>query len=224
MIIGCLALGATFAAPGFASLVVASGAGPLPGSAQDLTAYDGVTEVVGTLDFPLGVDMFKINISAPANFFAYTIFTGAFGVPDPELFLFDANGLGVLMNDDVTGGDTQSCLPSMGSLNACPANRGNLGPLSMGIYYLAITRSANSPLSNSGYIFSPLLSTDVVGPDLTSGGGDPIVGWDNGVNTSPNFDLTQFDLVISDTPEPVTSSLIAGAGLALLLYRKRRAR
>lgn len=224
MIIGCLALGATFRAPGFAALVVASGAGPLPGSAQDLTAYDGVTEVVGALDFPLGVDMFKINISFPPSFFAYTIFTGAFGVPDPELFLFDANGFGVLMNDDATGSDTQACLPSVGGLNACPAYRGNLGPLSKGIYYLAITRSANFPLSNSGYIFSPLLSTDVVGPDLTSGGGDPIVGWDNGVNTSPNFDQVNFDLVISDAPEPVTSALVAGSGLALLLYGKRRAR
>jgi hypothetical protein len=169
--------------------------------------------------------MFKINIVYPSEFAAFTVNTGAFGVPDPELFLFDSNGLGVLANDDTTPSNTQSCLPApTPQVNPCPLLRGNLGPVTSGIYYLAITRSANSPLSNSGFIFSPTLSTDVVGPDLTMGGGGPITGWDGGVNSSPNFDLINFDIAIVDSPEPDMGVLTVCAGLAFVLLFSRKSR
>ena len=216
-----LSFGVTLILPGFADTIVANGAGSLPGSAQDLSSDSSLTQIDGTLDFPYGVDMFKIDILNPLNFSAFTVSTGAFGVPDPELFLFNANGLGVYENDDATAGDTQSCLPSAGSTNPCPSSRGGSGPLTPGIYYLAITRSENSPLSNSGYIFSPLQSTDVVGPDLTSGGGDPVIGWDNGVFTGPNFDLTQFDIQINDAPEPATWPLLTSSFIAFVLFRRK---
>jgi hypothetical protein len=224
MIAGLLLAGAMFAVPGSANVVLASGAGSLPATAQDLSGDTSLNGIVGTLAFPDGVDMFKINILYPLEFAAYTINTGALGVPDPELFLFDANGLGVLANDDTTPANTQSCLPASSSqVNPCPSSRGGLGPLTSGIYYLAITRAENSPLSNSGYIFSPVLSTDVVGPDLTMGGAAPITGWDGGVNTSPNFDLTQFDIAIVDLPEPDLGPLTVAAGLALVIFcRKSR--
>jgi hypothetical protein len=210
-------LATALAVPGFATLVAASGAGPLPASAQDLTGI-GVTEIVGTLSDPLAVDMFAINILYPTGFSAYTVGSNPFSIPDPELFLFDASGLGVLMNDDVTFSDTQACLPSLASTNPCPNLRDvALGPLAAGTYYLAITRSENMPLSNSGYIFSPVLSTDVVGPDPTQGGGNPIVGWDGGVFTSPNYDLNAFDIVIQDTPEPALGWITACACAAFLL-------
>lgn len=213
------------AVPGFAALVTASGAGPLPASAQDLTGVVGLSEIVGTLTDPLAVDMFAIHIFYPTGFSALTVAGSAFSIPDPELFVFDSGGNGVLMNDDVSFSDTQSCLPSLGSSNPCPSPRAaTLGPVMPGTYYLAITRSENLPLSNTGYIFSPLLSTDVVGPDLTQGGGSPITGWDGGVNTSPNFDLNAFDILIQDTPEPAMAWItsFAFAGL-LFLRRKRRA-
>ncbi len=136
------------------------------------------------------------------------------------MFLFNASGLGVYENDDISGSDTQACLPSAYSvINPCPSSRGALGPLTAGIYYLAITRSENSPLSSSGYIFSPILSTDVVGPDLTMGGGDPVIGWDGGVDTSPDFDLIYYDIQISDTPEPATWPLTVAVFGALVLFR-----
>jgi hypothetical protein len=221
---GLFLAGAMFAVPGSANVVVASGAGSLPATAQDLSADASLSGILGTLAFPDGVDMFKINVLYPLEFAAYTVNAGALGVPDPELFLFNANGLGVLANDDTTPANTQSCLPAPDpQANPCPSSRGSLGPLTSGIYYLAITRSANSPLSNSGYIFSPVLSTDVVGPDLTMGGADPIAGWDGGVNTSPNFDLTQFHIVIVDLPEPDLGPLTVAAALALVIFcRKSR--
>lgn len=216
------------ALPAFANVVTATGngSGTLPAFAQDLTAIPDLTEIVGTLDFlsgnfPNGVDIFAINIPNPHNFAAYTVDAGAFGIPDPELFLFDSTGLGVLTNDDISGGNTQACLPSLIAANPCPAPRPpGLGPLTPGVYYLAITRSANNPLSNSGYMFSPLLSTDVVGPDPTSGGLDPIVGWDNGVASSPDFDLVNYDIVLQFTPEPAVG-LFTAAGLGILIFRRR---
>src|SRR5580693_4094718 len=75
------------------------------------------------------------------------------------------SGQGVYENDDATGPNTLSCLPSAGAGNPCSSSRNGLGPLSPGIYYLAITRSANLPMSISGYIFSfGTFSTDVLGP------------------------------------------------------------
>lgn len=165
--------------------------------------------------------MFKIYLNAP-YFSALTILPVAHGVPDPELFLFDASGNGVQMNDDTTFSDTQSCLPSAVPGNPCPSSRNGVGPGSgdSGFYYLAITRSFNMAIdAMSNALFAPVLSTDVAGP--VSIPPDPIAGWDNNVNTSPNFDEINYDIVLQGTiPEPATWMLTAGAGLALVLLRR----
>ena len=147
-----LSLGLTLILPGLADTIVANGAGSLPGTAEDLSSDASLTEIDGILAFPDGVDMFKIDISNPLNFAAFTVSVGAFGVPDPELFLFDASGLGVYENDDASASNTQSCLPSADAINPCASSRGGSGPVTPGIYYLAITRSENSPLSDLGEI------------------------------------------------------------------------
>jgi len=87
-------------------------------------------------------------------------------------------------------------------------------------YYLAITRSANGPTSVGGEIFSSVLSTDVVGPDPTMGGGSPITGWDGNVYASSDFDLTAYDITLTGTsiPEPATWALIA-TGMVLVIFR-----
>jgi hypothetical protein len=216
-----LSLGLTLILPVVADTIVATGAGSLPGTAEDLSSDASLTEIEGTLAFPDGVDMFKIDISNPLNFAAFTVSVGAFGVPDPELFLFDASGLGVYENDDASASNTQSCLPSADAINPCASSRGGSGPVTPGIYYLAITRSENSPLSDLGEIFSPLQSTDVVGPDLTAGGADPVIGWDGDFFTGTDFDLTQFDIQIADTPEPAMWPLLAAALVALSLFRRK---
>jgi PEP-CTERM motif len=220
--IAVLSLGTILTLPSFADTIVASSAGPLPGSAQDLSGdLSPFTQIDGTLDYPYGVNVFKIDILNPLNFSAYTVPDGAYGIPDPELFLFNASGLGVYENDDTTPSNLQACLPSLDSPNPCPSSRGGLGPLTAGIYYLAITRSLNSPMSSSGYIFSPLNPTDVVGPDPTMGGGDPITSWDNGVFTGPDFDLINYDIQINDAPEPATWPLLAAGLVALVLFRRK---
>jgi hypothetical protein len=217
------------AAPARATTVTASGAGPLPSSAEDLTGVVNLSEILGTVDFPLGVDMFKIDITNAADFSAITN-PVAFGVPDTELFLFDSTGLGVYGNDDISFSNTLSCLPSADSGNPCLSSRpAGVGPVTDGDYYLAVTRSANDPQSSGGNIFSEILSTDVTGPDLGMGGGSPITNWDNNVNASPDFDLINFDITLTGTapvttPEPSTWALILAGLLFISLRRTRLAR
>jgi hypothetical protein len=216
-------------APLRADTVAASGAGALPGTAEDLTGVN-VTEITGsipdTTDPLLGVNMFAINITDYQDFSAITI-GSPFGITDTELFLFNSGGFGVMGNDDIDGGNTLSCLPSADGSSPCesPLPSG-VGPTSDGTYYLAITRSSNDPLSVSGEIFTIFNSTDVVGPDLTAGGNDPITDWDGGAFTSADTDLVNYQIDLTGTspvtaPEPATWGLMA-IGVAFILVRRKR--
>ena len=214
----------------YAGLITASSPGALPGSAQDLTGLSP-TEITGsipdTTDPLLGVNMFAIDIVDFASFSAITV-GSPFGVTDTELFLFDSTGRGVYANDDIAGGNTLSCLPSQVD-NPCSSSQPpGVGPAADGIYYLAISRSSNMPLSASGEIFTILNSTDVVGPDTTMGGKDPIINWDGGAFTSPDTDLVNYDILLTGTvpatvPEPSTWPVI-GVGGVLLVLRRRKIR
>jgi hypothetical protein len=216
-----LALGLALSAQ--AGTITASGAGALPATAQDLTGLSP-TEILGTITDQLGVNMFKISIVDPVAFSAITVAT-SFGIPDTVLFLFDSNGNGVYANDDLSGSNTLSCLPSADAGNPCVSSRpSGVGPASAGIYYLAITRSANFPLSGGSEIFSPLSSTDVVGPALS--GSNPVDGWDNNAFTSSNFDLVNYDILLTGTtgstvPEPTTRGVVGAVGLLLVFIRWR---
>ena len=204
------------------------GAGALPGTAADLTGIN-VTEITGsipdTTDPLLSVEMFKLNISDYLDFSA--ISNGLpFGITDTELFLFDSTGAGVYGNDDQGGSDpvayTLACLPSADGSNPCPSTRpSGVGPTSDGIYYLAITSSANGPLDGDcNEIFNILDSTDVVGPSSSV----PIANWDGNAFTSPDTDLVNFDITVtgvSKTPEPGVLALLA-IGLLCIALRKKQ--
>jgi hypothetical protein len=138
------------------------------------------------------------------------------------LFLFDSTGRGVYANDDIDGGNTLSCLPSLIG-NPCSTSLPiGVGPTSDGVYYLAITRSSNMPLSDMGEIFTIFNSTDVVGPDPTMGGNDPVINWDGGAFTSADTDLVNYDIVLTGTvPEPATWTMIGAGGVLLALLRRK---
>ncbi len=202
----------------FGTTVVASGAGPLPGSAEDLTNQLPTT-ITGALDFPNGVSMFKIDILNYMDFSAITVPVGAYGVPDTELFLFNSSGYGVYGNDDISASNTLSCLPAADGGNPCPYGSNGLGPTSDGIYYLAITRSANGALSGGNEIFPGLVIGGAAGPDGTAGAVD---GWDNGVYTQTDFDNVRYQIDLTGTaPEPATWALMGAAGAILLLFRRK---
>ena len=204
----------------YGDVVIASGAGPLLPSAEDLSGTT-VTEIQGSRSSdPNDVSLFEIDILNPLDFSAITVDAGPFGIPDTELFLFDSTGLGVYFNDDIDFSNTLSCLPSSDLSNPCPTPAAGLGPALPGIYYLGIARSADGPLdASNNEIFTNVLSTDVVGPNDGVG---PLAGWDNFVFTQPNFDLVNYDIDITGTtPEPATWILSAGALLAIGMFRRR---
>jgi hypothetical protein len=213
--------------PVHATLITESGAGALIGTAQDLTGTTP-TEIVGTLpnvtDALLDVNLFKFNIDDFLDFSVVSL-SVPHGVSDTELFLFDSTGHGVYANDDMGGGDpvtfSLACLPSALNNPCLSALPSGIGPTSNGVYYLAITRSSDMPLSDLGEIFTLINSTDVVGPDLTMGGADSLAGWDGGGFTDPNSDAINYDIVLTGTtvPEPASWSMVSIAGLCLVLMR-----
>lgn len=226
-----LVLSLAVAVPVSATTIFANSPGALPGTAQDTTGLFP-TELVGTLPDTLdpfdGVNMFKIQIFDPTQFSAIVI-GEPHGVNDTVLTLFDSNGFGVLMNDDMGGGDVNtfglSCLPSL-VLNPCLSSLpGGVGPTVAGIYYLAISRSSNYPTSASGEIFSPGASTDVVGPDPTNGGNDPVTGWDGFAVEDSNQDNVNYDILLGGTvPELATWMMTGIACIFLLILRRVSAR
>lgn len=128
-------------------------------------------------------DLFKIFLTGGQQFSATTInaetlleipINNTIGSPsdllaDPQLFLFDAVGNGVLANDD-SFGSSQSTLPSL-----------SLSPTESGIYFLAISGFDTDPISNEGEIF-PDESNGVFGP-AGPGGNSPLIGF-SGPSTS----------------------------------------
>jgi hypothetical protein len=215
------------AVPVSATTIFANNPGALPGTAQDTTGLFP-TELVGTLpdttDPFAGVNMFKIQIFDPSMFSA-SVVGEAFGLNDTVLSLFDSTGHGVMLNDDQGGGDPTtfglSCLPSVVA-NPCPSSLPNgVGPIIPGIYYLAISLAANYPTSTTGEMFSPVSTTDVVGPDLTMGGNDPITGWDGGAFLYAIPDDDNYDILLGGTvPEPATWMMTGAACVGLLLLRR----
>jgi hypothetical protein len=107
-------------------------AGDLPETAQS-TGSGPLSAIRGYLD-PNDVDMYAIYIVDPADFSATTVGGATW---DTQLFLFDADGKGVVAEDD-TGG-LQS---TINNANGCIP-----GP---GLYYLAITRFNKDPLGCNG--------------------------------------------------------------------------
>jgi hypothetical protein len=88
------------------------------------TGSNPIPRIRGQIGAANDVDIYAINITDPTNFSASTV--GGTTL-DTALWLFDADGKGVLLNDDVVGGTTlQSRLDN------------SLGNITAGRYYLAV--------------------------------------------------------------------------------------
>jgi hypothetical protein len=147
-------------------------AGDTPETAQS-TGSGVLTAIRGTLDAD-DVDMYAIRITDP-NLFVASLRCGA--QFDTQLFLFDANGNGVVHNDDTFGllsylDNSTGCIPAPG------------------VYYLAISRYNRDPVGCEGGLiwnnspFSAIRCPD--GPESTS----RVAGWSGSTAAGGTYIIT----------------------------------
>jgi hypothetical protein len=152
-------------------------AGSLRGTAQAVVGDGALTSISGSIGDPNDEDMYKICLRGGKRFSATTDGGATF---DTQLFLFNASGRGVYMNDDI-GGDpynVQSRLPRMQPLT----------PRQAGIYFLAISAFDNDPVNARGQMIFPDEPFDVVhGPARP---GARVRGWDEGGLESGSYTIT----------------------------------
>jgi hypothetical protein len=212
-LVPCLAAGAPI------TYVEAGESGRLPNAAESaeaagidtLVAIEGHLAAADPSDNSLDVDMFRIYIHDPGAFSARTI-AGVFNVVDPMLFLFDANGGAVYMNDDEVVG--QSLLPA-GHV---------LGPGAAGVHYLAIAWFNNQPIdAANALLFLAGGLGDVRGPAVAT----PVADWNDDVlqridvPTAYRIELTGTGREPARVPEPATDLLVLACLLALALAPAR---
>lgn len=150
-------------------------AGDLPSNAQTTVGSGLLDEIEGALNGFDDADMYAVFVADPLAFSATTDGHSG-GVWDTQLFLFDAQGLGVSANDDIANGN--------GPYN--PRSRLAAGaafrPEQAGLYYLAVSGWDRDPHSSAGPIFvDDATFVGTVGPSNV-GGGLPISGWDGDGN------------------------------------------
>ncbi len=150
---------------------------------------NGTTEIHGTAEFA-GADLYVFSWSGGAlEIKAYS--------DDPQLFLFDENGVGVWANDD-----------EVSSLNARIYDPN----LDSGIYFLGISSFDWDPYSVSGLIFPNQPYDQQFGPQNQ----DPLAYWDGSAfSQDANYVITFSVPVNAPVPEPSSVLLV---GLSLFLF------
>ncbi|GIV06704.1 MAG: hypothetical protein KatS3mg016_2279 [Fimbriimonadales bacterium] len=156
-------------------------AGDLPETAQ-ATGTDTTTPldaIRGALEAD-GVDMYVIYISDPENFSATTVNNETNF--DTQLWLFDAEGKGVVFNDDEVG--------STLSRSRIDNSTGCLTGRSAGIYYIAVSRYNRDPLDCEDRLIwqnSPFRAVRC--PD-GPGAASRVASWSGATAISGNYEIT----------------------------------
>jgi hypothetical protein len=175
-----------------------------------------VGRIIGSLNTGVVADfedVYLIRILGPTMFQAHTDSAGGGSADfDTQLWLFDANGLGLLGNDDAAAGVMQSQL-------LASSNDGTGVTLTTpGCYYLAISGFNNDPVSSGGAIFSQASATEISGPD-GPGGAQPLSGW-TGAGAVGNYAI-QFITIPMPTVggpacQPIATPTLSEWGLSVL--------
>jgi hypothetical protein len=170
-------------APGAFAASESGDAGDLPATAQNVGS-GAVASITGGFANGSDADVYRLCLSDGASFSATTV---ASPPRDTQLFLFDADGIGVYSNDDVGLGVHVSRLPA--------GHR--FSPSSGGEYYLAVSAFNNDPWSDAGEIFpdafSPSLYLDGVVDASGPGAAEPVSSWTGaprGASGAYSIDLT----------------------------------
>ena len=200
-------------------------AGKLPGGAQSTIGVGPLGAIRGSLTSTLlggdFEDMYVIMIDSPASFSA-VVAPVADGITDFDVALWllgpvsfaGEPAFGLLGNDDAPGAP-------MGESAIFPLADDGSGAAvqEAGLYYIAVTRSGNVPLSVSGAIFDFMAPTEISGPD-GSGGGDIISDWSGDpLGTPGNYRILLNGVSFADVPAPGVLAVLALGAVGL---RRRR--
>ena len=202
--------------------------GDMLATAQQIIGTNGtaLTSITGNLTLANGIsdsDMYEIYISNTGTFSASnTAFSAGANNFDSQIFLFRADGLGVVGNDDAASGGSQSAIPA-GSFTG-----------TAGLYYLLISgsgRYATSGATNPGALIFPNYTDNTTDPTTTvrptgPGGGAPLSGYTGNSNEAGKYVVAlagaQF-FTPAAVPEPGAYVFMLGgaAGLAFALRARR---
>jgi hypothetical protein len=156
-------------------------AGDLPETAQ-ATGTDtstALSAIRGTLEAN-GVDMYAIYIADPANFSATTVNDQT--TFDTQLWLFDAQGKGVVFNDQAVG--TNLDRSRIDNSTGCLTGR------SAGVYYIAISRYNRDAIGcEEGFIWNSSPARAVRCPDGPESG-SRVTGWVGTTPVAGNYEIT----------------------------------
>lgn len=173
-------------------------------AARVFSGNDEISRIDGRKPANDGVDMFEVFIPDTSAFRArVTQFAG----DDSQLFLFDANGFGVLYNDDRNRNNALSRIGSFAGAS--------------GLYYLAITGFDQDPRSGTQEIF-PDNRRGVRGPNMGVGA---LTGWTNAgaPDNTGRYRIRLDGAFTSDyvVSEPGTLGLLGFALLGMASLRRR---
>ncbi|MFN7162030.1 MAG: DVUA0089 family protein [Fimbriimonadales bacterium] len=156
-------------------------AGDLPETAQatgadTTTPLNAIRGTLGAND----VDMYVIYISDPANFSATTVNNET--TFDTQLWLFDAEGKGVVFNDDAAGDASRRS--RIDNSTNCLTGR------QAGIYYIAVSRYNRDAIGcNDQLLWNNFPSNTVRCPDGPESG-SRVAGWVGATATAGNYEIT----------------------------------
>jgi len=201
-------LSAALIGPASAANIFVEGidAGASTGTAADTTGLSPLDGIQGALSLepangPDFVDMFKISVDSKGTLVARTgSFFSPWLIADPVLYLFNALGVGVAM-DDESGGNAQAKLKA---------------PLLAGTYFLAIAYAGVEPLDGNGAsIFDAFGSLGVISAD-------PLASWLEAPFALDPGTVGDYEISVR-VPEPGTLglALLALVGLGGSVSRRR---
>ncbi len=179
----------------------AGDAGDMIDTASITVGTGSLTTLSGTLATGSDeVDMYCISIPDLPNFSASMT---CIVIAARELWLFDANGFGVQLDDSCNGG----LVMIAGGVSTGP-----------GQYYLAISENNDEALSSSGTIWAPASSPGSRAPD-GPGAANPLTGWSHFVPLGPASPPYTINLTGAEFCNAAVSEMPRTWGAAKSIYR-----